>query len=1269
VTGKSKSDCGRATSPSADDRPRNATVTRRDFLTLAGVALSSSVLPATLTACSSGGGGGAPSGPQPDFTATLIRPTDLLSVTIGFFNLSLSGDKTLNPIRPSDPAYLQVDFGPQHLLEEVFHTDSKLPDDPTSQPPEGMPLQQSLLAGHSRVVFTVPAGKSLEYSVASLLTAFRTLDMNVPGLATPNDGVMPPPHALAAKVTPIVAIRRQRLNGLRRSLGAPPLPGTPAAPSATLKPLNAPNLQPDLPSAPTGLETALELPARLQLAPNLYAGWAHALAEVTSSTSQRTELWHTRLGVRAAGVVDESDLYAAQRTVRAVWTRDPGFSASKLPPKFDPTAADSSSDSTPWAALHDADRARIVFESATPGSRVSLRTPSAIQVNRLMLTSLGGWLDVRGDFGEQPASGLAEWQQRATMGRDHYVKTVQTGVLYPWGHRAVLVTITERKLTNGAEALWQRKYIVVRQPSVTYDAVAHQESRPFAFTELKITTLSTPDLELPSEPGVALLADTHLPYAFKMVGTDHGVREVHFEAPAVWVPTQNGKIVGVSAVSDLETTFQTAMPTSSLNGQRVAFAEEVSAPAMTILSAHNPNGATFETHSLTHQGVQGPDWATGGPIPFLPQIQSASVAVEALRGFSAGVADTPLEVSYHQAFKDHGFDKNLNAGELLLQLATASGVDFSQHSDQAGGFVSPSLGVGALSRAFGPVAGAADVPSVATDLATGKFDPAALFASGLSGAKIFGVLSLTDILPKGTLDQAPKFVTQALNDIDALIADAQKLRDVLKALQDAATNQSMALPTQLATVATQLETAASDLLTQLGNAVRDATTDATAFAADVTAATSALASLPATLGQVPAALTAAAGKLPPQTANLASQLRTLADTFNQATQALGATFTTVLKAYAAGQDLVKNLALKLDWTTPLDGWPTSAPIFDPNPNGKTGGLLLSAELRLKASGGKPAGMDLLCGLEAFDIHLFGGSSTFISIHFDRLQFILKAGKKANVDVVLAKPGIVFEGPLSFVQTITSVIPLDGFSDPPGISISTGGIVASFSIPLPTLSVGVFALANISIGAGFKIPFIGDPVSVGFNFCTRENPFILTVMFLGGGGFFGIEIDPNGVKMLEAAFEVGAGIAVDFGVASGSISAMLGIYFKMEFDAKTSSNDATLTGYFRLRGEVDVLGIITASIELYLSLTYESSSGKLTGTATLDIDVSVFFFHATVSITCQKRFAGGNNDPTFWDMMHPVDYVNDPKDPMLAAPFENKAAGYNPWQEYLNAFAA
>jgi hypothetical protein len=122
--------------------------------------------------------------------------------------------------------------------------------------------------------------------------------------------------------------------------------------------------------------------------------------------------------------------------------------------------------------------------------------------------------------------------------------------------------------------------------------------------------------------------------------------------------------------------------------------------------------------------------------------------------------------------------------------------------------------------------------------------------------------------------------------------------------------------------------------------------------------------------------------------------------------------------------------------------------------------------------------------------------------------------------------------------------------------------------------------------------------------------------------------------------------------------MAGSYFRMEQDA------CSLAGYLRLGGHVDVLGLITASLELYLELRYEFESGKCVGTATLTIEIDVFIFSGSVSITCQRKFAGSNGDPTFRDLMG--------VDPTLTLPQELAAistATEYPWRDYCEAFAA
>jgi len=139
-----------------------------------------------------------------------------------------------------------------------------------------------------------------------------------------------------------------------------------------------------------------------------------------------------------------------------------------------------------------------------------------------------------------------------------------------------------------------------------------------------------------------------------------------------------------------------------------------------------------------------------------------------------------------------------------------------------------------------------------------------------------------------------------------------------------------------------------------------------------------------------------------------------------------------------------------------------------------------------------------------------------------------------------------------------------------------------------------------------------------------------VTFLGGGGFFHLQIDTEGLKMLEAALEFGATAAIDLGVASGSAHIMAGIYFSMqrrEIDG-VEVDAATLEGYLRLGGELSILGIISVSLEFYLSFRYESAKNAAYGRATLTVKIEILFFSMSVEVTVEKRFGGTSGDPLF-----------------------------------------
>ena len=266
----------------------------------------------------------------------------------------------------------------------------------------------------------------------------------------------------------------------------------------------------------------------------------------------------------------------------------------------------------------------------------------------------------------------------------------------------------------------------------------------------------------------------------------------------------------------------------------------------------------------------------------------------------------------------------------------------------------------------------------------------------------------------------------------------------------------------------------------------------------------------------------------------------------------------------------------------------------------------------------------------------------IRLAFKHIQFTLNSNKKADLSVAFKDGGIHFGGVLSFVEKLRSIMPLDGFSDPPSLEITQKGIRAGFSASLPSVAVGMFSLENICLSAELNIPIVGSaPLNFVFSFCSVDQPFLLTVSMLGGGGYFRIVVTPKGIDSLEAGLEFGAALSINLGVASGSVSIMAGVYFRID------TSGITLGGYLRIRGEVDVLGLISASIEMYMKLEYKFK--KVIGRAEIIVEVDIMFFSTSVKLECERRFAGSNGDPTFEEVMAPD-------------------GSYKPWEEYCLAFA-
>jgi hypothetical protein len=1187
-----------------------------------------------------------------DTGITVVRSEDLLVLTFDRRNLRIEFDEEgVQLVKAGEgAAYLVVELQPQHVVEKAYfqtsagvgfplgvpgdkEADNKVRIDPKSADPDitnnldaqddPEPLEEppipAYVAGGSRLVFRVPDDQlPLTFTLESLLEAIKHLELSVAANALPPRTAGPTlvqrlASPLAARssldvdeaqlfrpgtVSSLTRARRKarmtenRL-GISTATGSASLATlgalTPRGPSAEWPGLLQRILTPE-PEPPGDDETAIEMPYRLLVSPSRRGTWFHRDSPGTSAESGKTELWHTRLGARLDTGKRVEGVHA-ENILRAIWSLDP---------EMDDAIGSVVHDHFPWRMSLDAfDRVNVVhltsnFGLDDPYGRTYV--PRPLDVDLFMLSSLGAWMDTRGAWRNLPEGlSVEEWRHRATLGRDHYVRVVYAGWVFPFGLRCSLVKVTERRfhaMPSGRRAyLRQRMFLVFRELVRTYGHTGYKHAADqldlqFPFESVLVTTGVSPDLDPPETD--ALQGQScfwpHVngkPFNFHFVATDVAGNPVDLTMPLIFVGKEINDLKSpATSLEEVVAEYSGAdggqRARVDLHGQKVAFAEP-----------NDPDDTAFSVASLTFAGVLPDGYANiiSTKPRFAPVVTGAELNIPSLQVLGGTTAASSVE--YADVYLENGFE-GANAGDVFLAASpgATTEVAFSKRSDRSGGFIAPDLSLSGISRLAGPVSG--DLSTVSA----GGFDASKYFPAALDGAKLFGAISLAELI-KGTgpqgpdqLTQLPRFAGQSLNQVEQLLGDLEQLTHDLHGTAVGA-----------------------DVVTSIG------------------AITSALASLPH--DGDPSGVADQLGKLGPKLTTLEGDPGQLSvgprAIVKQRLGVIGPLLDavlapppdpnepTMLARFIRGDKLPEALVARFEWRPELD--PPSLLTLDPD-----GGLVVGVEARSKAEGPGEPEVTVTASLDNFTLNLVA-----VILGFEHVQFRTRPGKKPEIDVRLKGDGVGFDGPLKFVDDLRSLIPFDGFSDPPSVDVSEEGITAGFSVGLPNIAVGVLSLENLSLGAGFAVPFVGPPMSVWFRFCEREHPAQLTVMMFGGGAFFGVTMNADGLQVLEASFEFGAAISVDFGVASGGVSAMAGIYFKLEV------SDAQLTGYFRLRGEVEALGIVSVCIELYLDLTYEFPTEKAIGSATISIEIDVALFSTTIEISTTKKFAGSGDDPTFAEM--------------------------------------
>ena len=321
-----------------------------------------------------------------------------------------------------------------------------------------------------------------------------------------------------------------------------------------------------------------------------------------------------------------------------------------------------------------------------------------------------------------------------------------------------------------------------------------------------------------------------------------------------------------------------------------------------------------------------------------------------------------------------------------------------------------------------------------------------------------------------------------------------------------------------------------------------------------------------------------------------------------------------------------TLVTKIEWTPQLQSPPAGTVTLTFTPSGPNqSSLTLKATVTRTLAGG-PASTEVSGKLTNFTLNLL----QVVTLSVTSITFTSQNGGKPDVAAQLpANNPVAFQGALGFVQDLASALPPGIFGGAaPSIDLGPTALKVSFTLGLPTINVGVFSLEHIAITTGLDLPYLDGKPAFEFAFASRSSPFLLLIECLGGGGFVHLIVDASGVQMVEGALEFGGSFSLDLGVASGSVHVLAGIYFQLK------SNYTDLTGFVDIGGEVSVLGIISVSIDLNLSLSFIISNGTKTvqGRATLTISVHIIFFSVSVSLSVERSFSSGNTDPKMIDVI-------------------------------------
>lgn len=400
------------------------------------------------------------------------------------------------------------------------------------------------------------------------------------------------------------------------------------------------------------------------------------------------------------------------------------------------------------------------------------------------------------------AFNIESYVHETLYGRDVLVQVTYKGFLFPLGHRAAYIRLSERTMLPFADnpekfyptgKLTVRFFIVVRKPKKAFPALNQPNaSRAFPADEIEMVTTVTPDLEPPEQieiPGTAAeplsrnrdtqgarifwprtstQPDSEVIFDYRINGDATPARSklIFVDNTAAHSPSLMKLLVegyskgemaddegirrGLGGVRHSNTVFHAAVDrkyaATAKHGETSLNTDTWQLSAEGRAVSKDATESAFAAYEMD-AFMEGKDQS-----PWFPVLSRASVRMQSVDRM-LGKPQGPITVKFNDdLYVKHGFDNIRNPSEIYLEvISPAISLDFTNQGKSSGGIAKPNATLAAVSRSIGlvggkvkprPNTGSANLVSTSQQSLEVGFD--------FSGAKA-GQFDPTEFLPDGKI--------------------------------------------------------------------------------------------------------------------------------------------------------------------------------------------------------------------------------------------------------------------------------------------------------------------------------------------------------------------------------------------------------------------------------------------------------------------------------------------------------------------------------------